>query len=276
MQGTGVWYSTRRPEKRLFIQLVRVQHVVPPVPGELVHVPSAIKNALRDEKSHKAGSRPFFSCFDCLVMGSRTIIGRHVGSVLVLYFLHFGRHGIEAQESIRPSLAGSQSAEANKPAINPGQYNLQLGPALVGFSANVDLLYNDNIDLSETDRKSDLIIEPSVTANVLWQLTQDNTIRLNLGAAYVKYANYQQFDSSSVAIAPDSELAFDIYAGDFKFTIFDQLSIQQNPIDEIDLSRVVRFERLQNSAGLNVTWDLDKVIKTTASATVPARLRLPN
>jgi len=110
----------------------------------------------------------------------------------------------------------------------------------------------------------------------LWQLSQDNVIRLNLGAGYVKYANYQQFDSSSVAIAPDSELAFDIYAGDFKFTIFDQFSIQQNPIDEIDLSRVVRFGRLQNSAGLNVTWALNKVIKTTASATVPARLRLPN
>ncbi len=193
-------------------------------------------------------------------MGIRTIMRRHGATFLVLSFVYFGCHSIEAQESIRPSLAGSQSAEANKPAINPGQYNLQLGPALVGFSADVDLLYNDNINLAETGRKSDLIIEPSVTANVLWQLSQDNVIRMNLGAGYVKYANYQQFDSSSVAITPDSQLAFDIYVGDFKFTLFDQISIQQNPIDEIDLSRVVRFERLQNAAGLNVTWDLNKVI----------------
>jgi hypothetical protein len=185
---------------------------------------------------------------------------RHVASFLVLFFVHFGCQDIEAQESIRPSLAGSQISEANRPAINTGEFNLQLGPALVGFSAGVDLFYNDNIDLSETDRKSDLIIEPNVTANVLWQLSPDNTIRLNLGAGYVKYLTYHQFDSSSIAITPDSQLAFDIYAGDFKFTIFDQISIQQNPIDEIDLSRVVRFERLQNSAGLNVTWDLNKVI----------------
>ena len=183
-----------------------------------------------------------------------------ISSVFVLFFLYLGCQGIKAQESIRPSLAGSQSAEANRPAISPGQFNLQLGPALVGFSADVDLLYNDNIGLAETDRKSDLIIEPTVNANVLWQVSQENTIRLNLGVGYVKYANYQQFDSSSVAITPDSQLAFDIYVGDFKFTLFDQISIQQNPIDEIDLSRVIRFERLQNTAGLNVTWDLNKVI----------------
>ncbi len=165
-----------------------------------------------------------------------------------------------AQESIRPSLASSQSAEANKPAISTGDYNLQLGPALVGFAMNLDLIYDDNIELSETDRKSDLLIEPSLTANVLWQASPDNVLRLSIQAGYVKYLNNAQFDSSAVSIAPDSEIAFDIYAGDFKFTIFDQFSIQENPLDEIDLSRVAQFERLQNSAGVNVTWDLNKVI----------------
>jgi hypothetical protein len=32
VQGTGVWYSTRRLVKSLFVQLVRVQCVMPPVP----------------------------------------------------------------------------------------------------------------------------------------------------------------------------------------------------------------------------------------------------
>jgi hypothetical protein len=34
VQGTGVWYSTRTRVKSLFIQLVRFQCIMPPVPGE--------------------------------------------------------------------------------------------------------------------------------------------------------------------------------------------------------------------------------------------------
>ena len=34
MQGTGVWYKTRKLVKSAFVQLVHIQYVVPPVPGE--------------------------------------------------------------------------------------------------------------------------------------------------------------------------------------------------------------------------------------------------
>jgi len=166
----------------------------------------------------------------------------------------------DAQESIRPSLASAQSAEANKPVINAGQYNLQLGPVLAGFSANIDVAYNDNISLSETDRQAGLLVEPGVTANVLWQVTPENALRLTLGAGYVKYFANQHYDSLTLSITPDSQIAFDIYAGDFKFTIFDQLSVQQNPLGIIGLHEIANLLRLENAAGINVTWDLNKVI----------------
>jgi hypothetical protein len=183
---------------------------------------------------------------------------RLVAALVVSILL--GSENANAQESIRPSLAGSLSAEARRPVIDTGQYNIQLGPALLRMSTLLDLEYNDNIALSETNRKSDLIVEPLLNTNVLWQVTEYNAIRLNLGVGYIKYLNNPRFDSSSVSITPDSQLAFDIYVGDFRFTIFDQLSIQQNPVTEINLSNVARFERLQNAAGLSVTWDLNKVI----------------
>jgi hypothetical protein len=178
----------------------------------------------------------------------------------LLFSVLFGSENANGQESIRPSLAGSLSAESRLPMIDTGQYNIKLGPALLSMSALLDLEYNDNIALSETDRKSDLIVEPLLNTNVLWQVSEYNAIRLNLGLGYVKYLNNPRFDSSSASITPDSQLAFDIYVGDFRFTIFDQLSIQQNPVTEINLSNVARFERLQNAAGLSVTWDLNKVV----------------
>jgi hypothetical protein len=88
-----------------------------------------------------------------------------------------GSENANAQESIRPSLAGSLSAESRRPVIDTGQYNIQLGPALLSMSALLDLEYNDNIALSETNRKSVLIVEPLLNTNVLWQ----NGISIQMG-----------------------------------------------------------------------------------------------
>ena len=40
MQGTGVWYFNAQVIPSLFVQFVRIQRVMPPVPGELEPVKS--------------------------------------------------------------------------------------------------------------------------------------------------------------------------------------------------------------------------------------------
>jgi hypothetical protein len=164
-----------------------------------------------------------------------------------------------AQESIRPSLAGDSVAALNRPTIDSSNYNLKLGPALVSLSSGLQLEFNDNITLSENHRESDLIIRPSINASAVWQVTELNALRLDLGIGYAKYVNHSEFDTGTLLIAPNSNLSFDIYVGDFRITLFDQFSIQQNPVDEITLSQVGKFERFQNAAGLTVTWDLNAV-----------------
>jgi hypothetical protein len=52
----------------------------------------------------------------------------------VLLFLP-GLEKTNAQESIRPSLAGWMSAESRHSIIEAGRYNLKLGPALLGMGA---------------------------------------------------------------------------------------------------------------------------------------------
>ena len=167
-----------------------------------------------------------------------------------------------AQESIRASLAGDAAAFARRPALSNTAYNLQLGPVLARFSASLGLEFNDNITLSENNRESDLIVRPSLYANILWQGSELNALRLDLGIGYAAYASHSQFDTQSLLIAPQSALAFDVYIGDFRITFFDQFSLLQNPVDEIDLANVGRFTRFENSAGITVFWDLDKVILT--------------
>jgi hypothetical protein len=164
------------------------------------------------------------------------------------------------QESIRASLAGDAAAFARRPALSNAGYNFQLGPVLTKFSAGLGLEFNDNITLSDHNRESDLIVRPSLYANVLWQVSELNALRLDLGIGYAAYASHSQFDTQSLLIAPQSALSFDVYIGDFRITVFDQFSLLQNPVDEINLANVGRFQRFENAGGISVLWDLNKVI----------------
>jgi hypothetical protein len=164
-----------------------------------------------------------------------------------------------AQESVRPSLAGDRIAAMQQPVIDSSNYNLKLGPALVNLSSSLQLEFNDNITLSEQNKESDLIVRPSISASVRWQVTELNALSLNLGIGYAKYVNHIEFDTGTLLIAPNSDVSFNVYVGDFRITLFDQFSIQQNPVDEITLSRVGKFARFQNAGGFTVTWDLNAV-----------------
>jgi hypothetical protein len=167
-----------------------------------------------------------------------------------------------AQESIRASLAGDAAAFARRPSLSNAGYNLQLGPVLAKFSASLGLEFNDNVTLSQNNRESDLIVRPSLYANLAWQVSELNALRLDLGIGYAAYVSHSQFDTQSLLIAPQSALAFDLYIRDFRITFFDQFSLLQNPVDEIDLANVGRFTRFENAAGITVLWDLNKVILT--------------
>jgi len=165
-----------------------------------------------------------------------------------------------AQESIRASLAGDAAAFARRPSLSNTGYDLQLGPVLARFAASLGLEFNDNITLSQNNRESDLIVRPSAEANLAWQVSELNALRLDLGIGYAAYASHSQFDTQSLLIAPLSALSFDVYIGDFRITFFDQFSLLQNPVDQINLANVGRFPRFENSAGVTVLWDLNEVV----------------
>jgi hypothetical protein len=61
VQGTGVWYSTRRLVKSLFVQLLRVQCVMPPVPERFFAYGGCDPNSARDERG-KALPEPCHIC----------------------------------------------------------------------------------------------------------------------------------------------------------------------------------------------------------------------
>lgn len=150
--------------------------------------------------------------------------------------------------------------EDQKSTTLPTDYNMKAGPVLLNFTGSVEGDYIDNIGLTNTGAKSDFLLTPEVGINASWPVTQVNTLTLTTSIGYTKYLIHSQFDQSHILVSPDSALSFDIYTGDFKINLHDAFSYQQDPVDEASLSGVVNFDRFENIAGINVLWDLNKVI----------------
>jgi opacity protein-like surface antigen len=185
---------------------------------------------------------------------------------------------VRAQDAIRPSLAGEAAAEARRQSIDKIPYNLEVGPIKFRFSATMGVEYNDNVNLAEdgtfvfnsitgpisitTHRQEDIILHPQINLDALWPVTQLNTLRLDLGVGYSFYLDHSNYDTHSILVSPGSQLAFDIFVGDFRINLHDRFSVQQDPISEAQLSNVADYGRFENLAGISVLWDLNQAVVT--------------
>jgi hypothetical protein len=169
---------------------------------------------------------------------------------------------LRAQDAVRPSLAGEAAAEARRQSVEQIPYNLLAGPVRFLFSITTGIEYNDNINLSQTDEQSDVIIRPQFNIDAIWPVTQLNTLKLDLGLGYSFYLDHSNADTNAVLISPGSQLSFDIFVQDFRINIHDRFSLQQDPVAELQLSNVVDYGRFENTAGVSVLWDLNKAVLT--------------
>jgi hypothetical protein len=175
-------------------------------------------------------------------------------------FLFFG--GLERarpQDALRSSLAGERAAEARALALQNQFYNLKFGPVQFKFDVGAMGSWNDNVTVTE-DGESDFVVGPTLTAQGLWPISPQNTMQFSIGVAYEKYIEHDELDRFT--IRPDSTLEFNIYVKDFRFNVHDRLSYSLDPIDSGSVSGEAEYGGLENTAGLAVDWDLNKVILT--------------
>ena len=164
-----------------------------------------------------------------------------------------------AQEALRASLAGVQSAEARKHAESSiGYYNLKLGPIGLRASTALSAEYTDNVNLGGLNTGGDVILRPSLNSRLVWPVTDKNVLNLNLGAGYSYYVDHSRYNR--LFLSPDTELAFDVYLGDFLIDLHDRVSITENAYQDPTLSGNGDYAQFQNDAGVSGLWDLNKVV----------------
>jgi hypothetical protein len=166
------------------------------------------------------------------------------------------------QDAVRPSLAGQAASEARQQDISRIPYNLLLGPIRFRVSATMGVEYNDNVNYADVGAQTDWILTPNINIDAIWPITQLNTLRLDLGLAYALYVDHSNYNTRGILIAPNSQVAFDIFVGDFRISLHDRMLAQQDPISEPALSNVANYGRFENTAGVSVLWDLNKILVT--------------
>src|SRR5260370_12604445 len=203
---------------------------------------------------------------------------RKSGTLLFVTSMLLATTGVYAQDAVRPSLAGQEASDAREQDVSRIPYNLLLGPVRFRVGATVGVEYNDNINYADdgtavipnpsgpgfititTHSQDDVIVTPNLTLDAIWPVTQLNTLRLDLGIGYAFYLDHSKNDTDYILVAPKSQIAFDIFVSDFRINIHDRMQLQQDPIQERALSNVVNYGRFENTAGVSVLWDLNKLL----------------
>ena len=170
----------------------------------------------------------------------------------------------DASPSGLVSLRPGQDLNEAQAAEEADRYNFAIGPVQFGLAVGIGLEYNDNITLAEHDTISDFILRPSLDIQATWRLSELNTLKLSLGASYAKYFDHSEFDSRSVLLSPNSELAFTFYLSPVKITLRDRLSYQEDNYNVPTLSNTgTPYRRFENQIGLQLEWAVnDKVTLT--------------
>jgi hypothetical protein len=165
-----------------------------------------------------------------------------------------------AQEAVRNSLASAEAAAARRRSINSAGYSMRVDPVAINLSSSLGTRYVSNVFLSPSDPTSDWVIQPQVNANLLWPISDQNSLSIGLGVGYDYYVNtpsYRQF-----YITPGSDISFDIYVKDFVINLHSNFQLTQDPTYDPSVSRQGSVPQFINFTGMQVDWDLNKLLLT--------------
>src|SRR6185369_11941503 len=136
--------------------------------------------------------------------------------------------------------------------------NMHWGPVSLRTEVKLQAAYTDNVFLTEVNRQDDYILYPQVNLTAAMPVGQLNMLRASVGLGYEWFAKTQSLNSDVPLISPGSEFVFNVFVGDFRIKLHDQVSYEQtltfneqvlNQPRYYNFTDVGRFDRFDNFAG---------------------------
>jgi hypothetical protein len=90
-----------------------------------------------------------------------------------------------------------------------------------------------------------------------WPVTPWNSLNLSVAGGYNFYA--QNSDLNQFFLNPGTGLAFELFIGDWMFTVSDQMKMQESALENPTRAGGSDSSSLENDAGVAALWDLGKL-----------------
>lgn len=164
-----------------------------------------------------------------------------------------------AQDIVRPS-TGMQRAAATLNPTPASRYNVKAGPVQMLFNAGMGAGYNSNVNLSEDNPQGSFFLQPRVGVGVYWPITRLNKLQMYVDVGYNYYFSNPDLNSPTVLISPSTEFLFNLFIGDVMMTLYERPSITNNPLSNPTVSNVDNYTVFNNTAGLDLVWDLNDIM----------------
>ena len=200
----------------------------------------------------------------------------HAISVIVLFrrFLIFGRATIwwvilclfstaslRAQEPVRTA-APPPLIEAFRRSPEAFFY---FGPFQEIITGTVSTQYTDNVNLTPTDKISNLSFSLGMGLNTTWVISHLNQLTFRFGGELTEnfYGNGRH--QLTFSIAPDSMIEFKFAISDVQIRLFDQFSYTQNPTTSPTATNTANLNNLTNTIGAVAETDLNIALFSLAA-----------
>jgi predicted porin len=162
-------------------------------------------------------------------------------------------------------LGAAPVAHAQQP-----QGNFRIGDLILDLRGSFEVEYNDNVNFSNNNKQTDIILRPGFTLSGFYQVSDINSISLELGVAYEQYIFHPNLSSYTnfATVSPDSQLAYTFLINQFTIKLYDSFDYSAQPSDAFAedpntgkiITNVQSYARFMNQVGVNVDWDLDRLV----------------
>jgi hypothetical protein len=157
------------------------------------------------------------------------------------------------QEALRSALS-ADAAIASQSATNaaPTPDALHIGPVKLNLGTYAGMSFEDNINVSQNNPRSDTSIHAGLDLGFLWPATDSSRLQFDSQIGYVTYLAHTRSDS--IEIAPNSALTWNISFEDGSLALYDQFDYSQEVITVPSVSGLNSLPRLNNTIGVRAQW----------------------
>lgn len=165
----------------------------------------------------------------------------------------------QAQEALQNSIAGVANADSRAKQMQSPDYTFKYGDFQTLLTATAQAQWNDNVNLSKTNKLDDYILTPSLRITSSYPLTQKNVLFLDISIGYSEYLLHPSLSTFVLNSSSGTGLSFDIGIKDVTINLHDWIRYMQDGAQNATVANTSDYGTFDNTIGLAATWELNQI-----------------